>query len=476
MLLSIYQVYFGGNKMKYYAVKKGHTVGVYNSWPECQSAINGFPGAEHKWFSTIEEAEAFISGFDIYLDKVKKDIENGYVVAFTDGSFEKNTKQYSYGVVIIDPELVEYELSGSSKNPTYADSANISGEVFGLINALDWAVSNNYRKIKVYHDYNGLSEWVTGRWQANSPISMLLVSIIQKKYLDVIEIEFEHVKGHSNNRFNNRADQLASEAISSRVRIPITGDNWYNVQHVKVSEFEALLQIMLEEEPAIHLVKSVETDRVVFKLALHKDKVTISSFLSGKQTLMVQGKLTLLFQVVTTYIQDLLSNGAMNFVFSSAYRTTIDSDYVSSIFDTQFGNLPHDYPESLKKLIKQSIINLKYFVKSEDYAQYAFPALRALEGHIKFILFKAGVVIISKDGFHCFNKENGNYVLTSKGTLNSAQIKYIEEMYTYYYDNRHALFHFGDLFGSVDSTRMIEEKEVADELISKCFELITRNV
>ena len=38
--------------MKYYAVKAGRTIGVFDSWAACQESINGFPGADFKSFST----------------------------------------------------------------------------------------------------------------------------------------------------------------------------------------------------------------------------------------------------------------------------------------------------------------------------------------------------------------------------------------------------------------------------------------
>lgn len=33
---------------KYYAVVKGIKPGVYNSWPECEAQVKGFPGASYK--------------------------------------------------------------------------------------------------------------------------------------------------------------------------------------------------------------------------------------------------------------------------------------------------------------------------------------------------------------------------------------------------------------------------------------------
>ena len=57
--------------MKFYAVKVGQTVGVFNNWAECQKSISGYSGADYKSFPTVEEAEAYIVGDDIYEEKIK---------------------------------------------------------------------------------------------------------------------------------------------------------------------------------------------------------------------------------------------------------------------------------------------------------------------------------------------------------------------------------------------------------------------
>ncbi|XP_058450704.1 ribonuclease H1 isoform X2 [Malaya genurostris] len=48
------------SRMPFYAVAKGRTVGVYQSWPECQRQVNGFTGAKFKKFPTRQQAETFI--------------------------------------------------------------------------------------------------------------------------------------------------------------------------------------------------------------------------------------------------------------------------------------------------------------------------------------------------------------------------------------------------------------------------------
>ncbi len=55
---------------KYYVVWRGHQTGIFNSWPECQKQVSGFPGAKYKSFLSRQEAEAAFSGSSVdYIPK-----------------------------------------------------------------------------------------------------------------------------------------------------------------------------------------------------------------------------------------------------------------------------------------------------------------------------------------------------------------------------------------------------------------------
>ena len=41
---------------KYYAVKKGKTTGIYRTWEECRTSVEGVSGAVYKSFKTLSEA------------------------------------------------------------------------------------------------------------------------------------------------------------------------------------------------------------------------------------------------------------------------------------------------------------------------------------------------------------------------------------------------------------------------------------
>jgi ribonuclease HI len=74
--------------MKYYAVKVGKTTGIFDTWSDCSESIKGFPNAEYKSFPNREEAEAYLGNVDLWGDKIKADLNQGYVVAFCDGSYD----------------------------------------------------------------------------------------------------------------------------------------------------------------------------------------------------------------------------------------------------------------------------------------------------------------------------------------------------------------------------------------------------
>lgn len=152
-------------------------------------------------------------------------------------------------------------------------------------------------------------------------------------------------------------------------------------------------------------------------------------------------------------------------------ETHVSQSRIDHYLNSIFRNAPGNYPENIKRLVRQAIINLDYYVESEEFSQYCFPTLRALEGHIKFLITEAGGR--TSHSFNEFNKDRrtGRYIFTEH--IRDESLKpHIEKCYNYYKSVRDTVIHFGDIFGKSDSTRMIESKEAADEIIKKCINLI----
>lgn len=190
--------------MKYYAVKKGRNPGIYTSWDSCLKEVKGYSGAIYKSFKTKEEAESYMTG-------EKKQIEIGAnsVIAYVDGSYNKKLKVYGSGVVYITDDK-ELELM-KSYDDAYHIHRNVAGEVKASELAIEKAIEDKKDQIIIYHDYQGIASWANGDWKTNNDLTKAYKSFIDQARKK-IKIDFVKVKGHSNDKNNDKADLLAKEA------------------------------------------------------------------------------------------------------------------------------------------------------------------------------------------------------------------------------------------------------------------------
>ncbi len=198
---------------KFYVVRKGKTPGIYENWADCKAQVDGFSGADFKSFLTLEEAKVYY-GHSTDGNPEKLDIEaldEISAIAYVDGSYNVSTKEFSYGVVFI-AKGKEIEFSQKGENEELALMRNVAGEIKGAEAAMRYALENQYKKLTIYHDYEGISKWCQGAWKTNKE-----GTIAYKRYYDSIkrdlEIQFVKVKGHSNDKYNDRADALAKREI-----------------------------------------------------------------------------------------------------------------------------------------------------------------------------------------------------------------------------------------------------------------------
>ena len=207
----------GGNSvrkekiMKYYAVKVGARTGVFTSWEECQKAVDGFSGAKFKKFHSLEEAERFICD-DNDSKPIKEDLVDGYINAFVDGSYDVSTGRYSGAAVILlgDDDIVE--LSKACKDDS-SKLRNVAGELLGAELAIEYCKEHGISKLAIHHDYEGIGAWADDAWKAKLPETKAYRNYVFDSR-EVLDIKFVKVKGHSGNEYNDRADYLASKALS----------------------------------------------------------------------------------------------------------------------------------------------------------------------------------------------------------------------------------------------------------------------
>lgn len=237
----------------YYAVKIGENPGIYSSWAECEKQVKGYPNAQFKKWKTREEAEAYINesgnskpygsgmssiSFASKTPSSRKEKEKAELfpaqdgsltateelfqstktdcIAYVDGSFEKDSGVYGYGVVFIEKNGNIEEYFDSGREESYKSMRNVSGEILGALKAASLAVEKGYSSIAIFHDYQGIASWAKGEWKCNKEKT---IEYREKmlSYQKQIKITFHKVLAHSGDYFNERADLLAKQAVGINI-------------------------------------------------------------------------------------------------------------------------------------------------------------------------------------------------------------------------------------------------------------------
>ncbi len=190
--------------MKYYALKDENNKLIYENWDEAKEALKGLKAPKYKSFKTKEEAEAFLEG---------KELEIDYKIptAYIDGSYDKETENYSFGgCLFIDGNI--YKFKKKYLKDEYSSFRNVAGEIKGAGYIINYAINHGIKELNIYYDYLGIEKWYKGEWQAKSPIAIEYVNYANEAKKK-INVNFIKIKSHTNNKYNDLADTLAKEAL-----------------------------------------------------------------------------------------------------------------------------------------------------------------------------------------------------------------------------------------------------------------------
>ena len=149
----------------------------------------------------IESTWNKLNGFETYSSN------SGIFEAFVDGSYISGIT--GYGAVIYLGDEIKAELSGSIADTQFRQ---FGGELKSVIEALKWCNENNVKKIRINYDYEGIEKFANGSWKAKNSLSMEYTNFLQTVQT---EIEWRHIKSHTGNTKNDRADFLAKKAATT---------------------------------------------------------------------------------------------------------------------------------------------------------------------------------------------------------------------------------------------------------------------
>lgn len=132
---------------------------------------------------------------------------------YTDGGCKGNPGPGGWAFIVVEDDRIVFEDSGADISTT-----NNKMELTAMINALKHAIASGIENLEIYTDSqyvkNGITDWIN-KWKKNSWRSSSGDPVKNQEYwreLDSLvrnlSINWNWVKGHSGNEFNQRCDDL----------------------------------------------------------------------------------------------------------------------------------------------------------------------------------------------------------------------------------------------------------------------------
>ncbi|MEI8174439.1 MAG: ribonuclease HI [bacterium] len=144
-------------------------------------------------------------------------MKKNQIKVYTDGASKGNPGKSGWGVIIITGDKV-FEIGGNKDHAT-----NNQMELTAPIEALKYLKSNMSKRhfdIEIISDSKyvilGITEWII-KWQKNNwrnaekkPVANREMWEELYKLTEELKIKWTHVKGHNGDKYNERADLIAT--------------------------------------------------------------------------------------------------------------------------------------------------------------------------------------------------------------------------------------------------------------------------
>ena len=204
----------------YYAVHKGHSVGIFLHWIDCKKQITDYKCASYKKFDNIIDAEDFVRNGNksqiadekyFVLKGVKEFDENSYYLLKFDGGANPNPGPTSGGAVIFEP------LNETNKRVKIIDiglflktGTNNIGEYNGLKIGLEEAIRNNIKNLVIHGDSKLVVYQVNKKWKINNEYIKSIHDEIMTLLNRFDNIAIKHVYREN----NIESDAICNEVLS----------------------------------------------------------------------------------------------------------------------------------------------------------------------------------------------------------------------------------------------------------------------
>ncbi len=205
---------------KWYAVRRGRSVGVFGTWKECSKAVAGVKGAVFKSFSERSLAQAFVDG------KKLQDAPPlaGCCCVHTDGASAGNGRNGARAGIGVywgtnDVRNVSEPLQESEPQTNQRAELKAAVRAVAQHEHFNGAQGLEVRTDSMYV-INGVSKWMRGWLESGwvkgdgEPVKHADLWRTLHALTARLRVEWTHVKGHSGVPGNEAADRLATRGLT----------------------------------------------------------------------------------------------------------------------------------------------------------------------------------------------------------------------------------------------------------------------
>lgn len=200
---------------KYYCIRYGPYRGIYETKEEFEKYMDGYSDLFGRVFELKELADLYmedeINGEeDVTLTQLK-DIYD--VVAFVDGSIRRDLHWFSYGIVLFHNGK-EHHFKQKYTNNSFYEVLSDAGELKGAMKVMKYAKDHGAKRVAIFHDSAKIAD-LANRVEVPTGIAHQdYIDFYDEMVEDGLYITFYKVKAHSNNHYNDLADELAKDALN----------------------------------------------------------------------------------------------------------------------------------------------------------------------------------------------------------------------------------------------------------------------
>ena len=274
---------------KVYAIKEGFNFAtnekvenlIVDTWAECQKYIKGVKGAKYKSFEDINDAKKFLSDGDGMLKKGKDSYPMDCLHIYVDGSYNITTEKYAYALVAVKDNIVEYIENGKSEDNSNKSIRQIAGELEATVRGVEYALSQNEKRVVIFHDYAGIAHHATGFWERKEQSSIDYYNKMRSLMDKGIEVIFVKVDSHTGDLYNEIADEKCKEALSIASNNEVykyLGNN--KIQVINDLVKNQLKSIARERENNIISIKNDENDTNTY---VSKEEIALDNDIDEKK-------------------------------------------------------------------------------------------------------------------------------------------------------------------------------------------------